>query len=145
MLRSSCNCYLDSRTHCRKNDIVTTNQGSTGCPELPAVVTAILRMQADHILLLDSFFYLVIFHGTTVASWRKNEYHLQPEHAAFAELLTVSTRMPPCLRMLLGSAQALVTTLVVACFDLWVVALAAYKPFGSLSRPHLLRIPQNLL
>ena len=52
-------------------------------------VTCQLTMQADHILLLDSFFYLVIFHGTTVASWRKNEYHLQPEHAAFAELLAV--------------------------------------------------------
>ena len=53
------------------------------------------RAQADHILLLDSFFYVVIFHGTTVASWRKNEYHLQPEHAAFAELLAVSDSSCP--------------------------------------------------
>jgi len=67
------------------------NQGQMYVLELPHFVTIILRMQADHILLLDSFFYMVIFHGTTVASWRKNEYHLQPEHAAFAELLTVST------------------------------------------------------
>lgn len=54
-------------------------------------------LQADHILLLDSFFYVVIFHGTTVATWRKAEYHKQPEHAAFAELLTVrlSARLVP--------------------------------------------------
>jgi hypothetical protein len=30
---------------------------------------------------------VVIFHGMTVAQWRKAEYHLQPEHAAFAALL----------------------------------------------------------
>ncbi len=41
------------------------------------------------ILLLDSFFYVVVFHGTTVAQWRKAEYHLSPEHAAFAALLEV--------------------------------------------------------
>ncbi len=41
------------------------------------------------ILLLDSFFYVVVFHGTTVAQWRKAEYHLNPEHAAFAALLEV--------------------------------------------------------
>ena len=60
---------------------------------VPAPQTVEFSAQADHILLLDSFFYLVIFHGTTVASWRKNEYHLQPEHAAFAELLAVSIRL----------------------------------------------------
>lgn len=29
----------------------------------------------------------VVFHGTTIAQWRKAEYHKQPEHAAFAQLL----------------------------------------------------------
>ena len=28
-----------------------------------------------------------MFHGTTIAQWRKAEYHLQSEHAAFAQLL----------------------------------------------------------
>lgn len=41
------------------------------------------------VLVLDSFFYVVVFHGTTVAQWRKAEYHLNPEHAAFAQLLEV--------------------------------------------------------
>jgi protein transport protein SEC23 len=39
------------------------------------------------VLVLDSYFYVVVFHGTTVATWRKAEYHLNPEHAAFAQLL----------------------------------------------------------
>ena len=41
------------------------------------------------VLVLDSYFYVVVFHGTTVATWRKAEYHLNPEHAAFAQLLEV--------------------------------------------------------
>jgi hypothetical protein len=32
---------------------------------------------ADRILLLDSFFTVVIFHGTSVAQWRKANYHEQ--------------------------------------------------------------------
>lgn len=29
----------------------------------------------ERILLLDAFFYVVIFHGATVAQWRKEGYH----------------------------------------------------------------------
>ncbi|XP_017616954.1 protein transport protein SEC23-like [Gossypium arboreum] len=47
-------------------------------------VTAIA---ADRILLLDSYFTVVIFHGSTIAQWRKAGYHDQPEHQAFAQLL----------------------------------------------------------
>lgn len=36
---------------------------------------------ADRILLLDSYFTIVIFHGSTIAQWRKAGYHNQPEHA----------------------------------------------------------------
>ncbi|GAV71834.1 Gelsolin domain-containing protein/zf-Sec23_Sec24 domain-containing protein/Sec23_trunk domain-containing protein/Sec23_helical domain-containing protein/Sec23_BS domain-containing protein [Cephalotus follicularis] len=42
---------------------------------------------ADRILLLDSYFTVVIFHGATIAQWRKAEYHNQPEHQAFSQLL----------------------------------------------------------
>lgn len=42
---------------------------------------------ADRILLLDSYFTIVVFHGSTIASWRNDEYHEQPEHQAFAHLL----------------------------------------------------------
>lgn len=34
----------------------------------------------DKILLLDSYFTVVIFHGSTIAQWRKVGYHEQPEH-----------------------------------------------------------------
>eukprot|EP00775_Hariotina_reticulata_P005919 gene5919-6159_t len=41
----------------------------------------------ERILLLDAYFYVVIFHGTTVAQWRKEGYHLRPEHEAFKAVL----------------------------------------------------------
>lgn len=41
----------------------------------------------DRILLLDSFFQIIIFHGETIATWRKQKYHEMPEHEAFRRLL----------------------------------------------------------
>lgn len=35
---------------------------------------------ADRILLLDSYFSVVVFHGMTIAQWRNNGYQHQPEH-----------------------------------------------------------------
>jgi len=57
-----------------------------GPPE-PALLD-VASIAADRILLLDSYFSVVVFHGMTIAQWRTAEYHLQPEHAAFAQLLT---------------------------------------------------------
>jgi len=42
---------------------------------------------ADRILLLDSYFTIVVFHGSNIAQWRKAGYHNQPDHAMFAQLL----------------------------------------------------------
>ncbi|KAJ6858080.1 hypothetical protein NC652_040580 [Populus alba x Populus x berolinensis] len=42
---------------------------------------------ADRILLLDSYFSVVIFHGMTIAQWRNLGYQNQPEHQVFAQLL----------------------------------------------------------
>lgn len=47
----------------------------------------VAAIAADRILLLDSYFTIVIFHGSTIAQWRKAGYHNQPEHQAFAQLL----------------------------------------------------------
>ncbi|KAK8578394.1 hypothetical protein V6N13_116240 [Hibiscus sabdariffa] len=47
----------------------------------------VAAIAADRILLLDSYFTIVIFHGSTIAQWRKAGYHNQPEHQAFARLL----------------------------------------------------------
>ncbi|VAI18391.1 unnamed protein product [Triticum turgidum subsp. durum] len=43
----------------------------------------------DKILLLDSYFSVVIFHGITIAQWRKAGYQDQEGHEAFAQLLKV--------------------------------------------------------
>ncbi|PNS89812.2 hypothetical protein POPTR_019G003100v4 [Populus trichocarpa] len=42
---------------------------------------------ADRILLLDSYFSVVVFHGMTIAQWRNLGYQNQPEHQVFAQLL----------------------------------------------------------
>jgi protein transport protein SEC23 len=44
-------------------------------------------IQPDRILLLDTFFHILIFHGETIALWRKQGYHEQPEHENFRQLL----------------------------------------------------------
>lgn len=55
-------------------------------PPTPALLD-VTSINPSNVLVLDSFFYVVVFHGSTVAAWRAAEYHLQPEHAAFAALL----------------------------------------------------------
>lgn len=44
-------------------------------------------IQPDRILLMDTFFQIVIFHGETIAQWRKAGYHQSPEHESFRQLL----------------------------------------------------------
>jgi len=51
------------------------------------VLLDVTSITPDRILLLDAYFYVVIFHGTTVAQWRKAGYQEQPEHQAFKALL----------------------------------------------------------
>ncbi|KAG2499921.1 hypothetical protein HYH03_002208 [Edaphochlamys debaryana] len=56
-----------------------------GPPE--PVLLDVSSILPERVLLLDAYFYVVVFHGTTIAQWRKAEYHLQPEHVAFAQVL----------------------------------------------------------
>lgn len=44
-------------------------------------------IQPQHILLLDTFFHILIFHGETVAEWRKAGYQEQEGYENFKELL----------------------------------------------------------
>jgi len=44
-------------------------------------------IQPDTILLLDMFFLVLIYHGETVAQWKKAGYHESPEHENFRQLL----------------------------------------------------------
>ncbi|KAI5808744.1 hypothetical protein DFH27DRAFT_496117 [Peziza echinospora] len=44
-------------------------------------------IQPNHILLLDTFFHILIFHGETIAEWRKIGYQDQEGYENFKELL----------------------------------------------------------
>mmetsp|Transcript_7204 Transcript_7204/g.26492 ORF Transcript_7204/g.26492 Transcript_7204/m.26492 type:complete len:354 (-) Transcript_7204:652-1713(-) len=56
-----------------------------GPPE-PALLD-VSAMSPDKILLLDAYFSVVVFHGSTIAQWRKAKYQEQEEHEAFKLLL----------------------------------------------------------
>lgn len=47
-------------------------------------------IQPDRILLMDTFFQILIFHGETIAQWRALKYQDMPEYANFKQLLQVS-------------------------------------------------------
>ncbi|RWW40242.1 hypothetical protein BHE74_00054362 [Ensete ventricosum] len=59
---------------------------SFNSPPAPALLD-VASISADHILLLDAYFSIVIFHGMTIAQWRNMGYQNQPEHQAFSQLL----------------------------------------------------------
>ena len=44
-------------------------------------------IQPNHILLLDTFFHILIYHGETIAEWRKAGYHEQEGYENFRDLL----------------------------------------------------------
>ncbi|XP_050068801.1 protein transport protein Sec23A isoform X1 [Anopheles maculipalpis] len=44
-------------------------------------------IQPDRILLMDTFFQILIFHGETIAQWRKDKYQDMPEYENFKQLL----------------------------------------------------------
>jgi len=55
-------------------------------PPVPVLLSA-TSVQPNRILLLDTFFVVVVFYGDTVAQWRKEKYHEDPKYANFAQLL----------------------------------------------------------
>lgn len=44
-------------------------------------------IQPDRILLMDTFFQIVIYHGETIAQWKAANYHTMPEYENFRQLL----------------------------------------------------------
>ncbi|KAL5499189.1 SEC23 [Sanghuangporus vaninii] len=55
-------------------------------PPQPVLLDSV-SIKPDVILLLDTFFHILIFHGETVAQWRKAGYQDQEGYENFAELL----------------------------------------------------------
>lgn len=56
-------------------------------PEGIPVLLDSISVTSERILLLDTFFHVIIFHGETVAAWRNAGYHEQEEYGNIAELL----------------------------------------------------------
>ncbi|KAL0232645.1 hypothetical protein GEMRC1_011392 [Eukaryota sp. GEM-RC1] len=46
-------------------------------------------VESDRVLLLDTFFHVLVFHGEMIAAWRDAGYHLQEGYENLAELLQV--------------------------------------------------------
>ncbi|XP_065882430.1 protein transport protein Sec23A-like [Dysidea avara] len=44
-------------------------------------------IKADRILLLDTFFHILIYHGETIDAWKKQGFHNNPGYESFAQLL----------------------------------------------------------
>jgi protein transport protein SEC23 len=46
-------------------------------------------VQPDNVLVLDTFFEVVVHWGSTIILWKANDFHKNPEYASFAKLLEV--------------------------------------------------------
>jgi len=51
------------------------------------VLLDVSSISPDRILLLDTYFNIVVFHGETIAEWRRQNYQDNPEYASFKQLL----------------------------------------------------------
>lgn len=56
-------------------------------PEAQPVLLDSISIKPDVILLLDTFFHVLIWHGEQIAAWRKAGYQDQEDYANFADLL----------------------------------------------------------
>lgn len=56
-------------------------------PESTPMILDIQNMKNDCVLLLDSFFNVVIWHGDEVAKWRDANYHEDPEYVNIKQML----------------------------------------------------------
>eukprot|EP01128_Nolandella_sp_AFSM9_P000390 TRINITY_DN10551_c0_g1_i1.p1 TRINITY_DN10551_c0_g1~~TRINITY_DN10551_c0_g1_i1.p1 ORF type:complete len:768 (-),score=147.06 TRINITY_DN10551_c0_g1_i1:41-2314(-) len=58
---------------------------------IPVLLTT-ASVQPERILVLDTFFHLIIFSGQTIASWRNTGFHLKPEFANVKALIEAPKR-----------------------------------------------------
>jgi len=56
-----------------------------GPPE--AVLLDSASLMPDRILLMDDYFHVLIYHGQTIAAWKRMNYQDDPQYAAFKQLL----------------------------------------------------------
>lgn len=56
-------------------------------PQPTPVLLDIISLKDDVILMLDTFFILLIWHGSKIVEWKKLGYHEQPEYESFRVLM----------------------------------------------------------
>jgi protein transport protein SEC23 len=64
----------------------TLMQYSMEAPMQPVLLDS-ASIQPNVILVMDTFFHLVIYHGETIAAWRRDKFQLDPAYASFRDLL----------------------------------------------------------
>lgn len=76
----------ETTTSCLTMIQPTLDMYSFDGPPRPVLLSA-SSVQPDKILLLDTFFHVVIFCGETIADWRNQGYQNDPNYASFKQLL----------------------------------------------------------
>jgi hypothetical protein len=93
-------------------------------PPQPVLLDSV-SIKHDVVLLLDTFFHILIFHGELVATWRKQGYQDQEGYENFKELLEVPV------------ADAQVTCLSFITFIFVTLTSFLGSPRGPIPHPSL--------
>lgn len=114
----------------------------SGPPEPVLLDTS--SIQPDRILLMDTFFQILIFHGETIAQWRALKYQDMPEYANFKQLLQVCSSIRVVDR-LHSSNHVFSLSLFLHVFATFRHQLMMLKRFCRLvSRCHGISIPNRV-
>ena len=103
-------------------------------PPQPVLLDSV-SIKPDVILLLDTFFHILIFHGQTIAEWRKAGYQDQEGYENFKELLTApvtDAQVGPYIRQrlsLFGGIPELLST----CWNIARICLSIGHQFLDMS------------
>eukprot|EP01128_Nolandella_sp_AFSM9_P005576 TRINITY_DN2711_c0_g1_i1.p1 TRINITY_DN2711_c0_g1~~TRINITY_DN2711_c0_g1_i1.p1 ORF type:complete len:750 (-),score=124.59 TRINITY_DN2711_c0_g1_i1:204-2351(-) len=65
----------------------TLDSYSFASPEPVPEMLSSNALQDEKLVVLDTFFHVVVWHGKTINEWKQAEYHLKPEYANLASLL----------------------------------------------------------
>jgi len=71
--------------------IVQDEEGNHTCRGVPCLLDSD-AMKTDVILLLDSFFHVLVWRGEQIQQWHEQNYHLKPEYENFKHLLEAPAR-----------------------------------------------------
>jgi len=112
-----------------------------------AVLLDSISIKPDAILLLDTFFHILIFHGDTIAQWRKAGYHEQEGYENLAQLLEapkedaqVSHLKIATISLNLGTDVVVIVSHRIYC---WIDSLSHVTSFAIKVVPKLVSSFQN--